>query len=89
MYLPLLAAILLVSYGQTLVLRSQPLSCGPCCLQKKEAGYARPATPFFRTGLYRFQYKLKLYSPAQLKSDLAMLDYSQFFMVPPFLRPLL
>ena len=32
----------------------------------------RPATPFFRTGLYCFQYKLKLYSPVQLKSDLAM-----------------
>ena len=79
MYSPLLAAVLLVLCGQTLVLHSQPFFLGTAQSAGKKAGYARPARPLFRAGHYRFQYKLKAITPARLKSDLAMLGYSRFF----------
>ena len=67
-YSPLLAAILLVSCGQILVLHSQPFSCGPHGPNRgKEAGYARPARPLFHAGHYRFQYNLTTIMPCVTK----------------------
>ena len=56
MYSPLLAAVLLVLFGHTLVSRSQTLFLWIVQSAGKRAGYARPPRPLFRTGRYRFQY---------------------------------
>ena len=59
-----LAAVLLVSCGQTLVSCSQPLfSVDHAVHRNKGAGYVRPARPLFHEERYRFQYKLKAITP--------------------------
>ena len=51
-----LAAVLLVSCGQTLVSRSQSLfPVDGAVRRKKGAGYVRPVRPLFHAECYRFQ----------------------------------
>ena len=79
MYSSLLAVTLLVLCGQPFFLWTVQSAC-----RNKVADYVRPARPLFYAACYRFQYKLKVITPSRLKSDLATLDYSQFFMVSSF-----
>ena len=52
----LLAVVLLISCGQTLLSGSQPLFPVDCVVCRNEvAGYARPAKPLFSTERYHFQ----------------------------------